>query len=75
MIPETDIETLIERYDTLLFDAYGVLVHAAGAMPGARALVQRLNRKPYCVITNDASKLPETAAARTAPGPQPGGRG
>src|SRR5581483_10322292 len=46
--------------------AYGVLVHAAGAMPGARELIRRLNAigKDYFVITNDASKLPETAAAR-----------
>ena len=32
-IPSVTIETLIARYDVLLFDAYGVLVHAAGAMP------------------------------------------
>jgi ribonucleotide monophosphatase NagD (HAD superfamily) len=66
MIPETAIEALIERYEILLFDAYGVLVHAGGAMPGAPGLVRLLNSsgKPYCLITNDASKLPETAAAR-----------
>jgi glycerol-1-phosphatase len=66
MIPEIAIEALIERYDNLLFDAYGVLVHAGGAMPGAPTLVDLLNRigKPYCLITNDASKLPETAAIR-----------
>lgn len=65
-IPQIRIEALIEAYDLLLFDAYGVLVHAAGAMPGARQLVELLNdsRKPYFVVTNDASKLPETAAAR-----------
>ena len=67
-IPATSIDALIERYDVLLFDAYGVLVHAAGAMPGARALVEQLNRsgKTYFVVTNDASKLPVTAAARYA---------
>ena len=65
-VPVTRIEALIERYDALLFDAYGVLVHADGAMPGAADLLQRLNEisKPYHVITNDASKLPETAAVR-----------
>ena len=65
-IPETTIEQLIARYDALLFDAYGVLVSAAGAMPGAPELIQLLNAagKPYCLVTNDASKLPETAAAR-----------
>jgi HAD superfamily hydrolase (TIGR01450 family) len=67
-IPSTTIEALIARYDVLLFDAYGVLVHAAGAMRGAPALIRRLNDmgKAYCVVTNDASKLPSTAAARYA---------
>ena len=65
-IPEVPINHLIERYDALLFDAYGVLVSVAGAMPGAPDLIDMLNAtgKPYCVVTNDASKLPETAAAR-----------
>lgn len=65
-VPQTHIEALIDAYELLLFDAYGVLVHAAGAMPGARQLIELLNalRKPYFVITNDASKLPETAATR-----------
>lgn len=67
-IPATTIEALVERYAVLLFDAYGVLVHAGGAMPGAAALVAALNAsdKPYFVVTNDASKLPATAAARYA---------
>jgi HAD superfamily hydrolase (TIGR01450 family) len=65
-IPRTSINELIERYDVLLFDAYGVLVHANGAMPGARETVTRLNQanKPYAVLTNDASKLPEAATRR-----------
>jgi HAD superfamily hydrolase (TIGR01450 family) len=67
-IPLTTIDALVERYDTLLFDAYGVLVHAGGAMPGAPALIAQLNTtgKPYFLVTNDASKLPATAAARFA---------
>ena len=62
----TSIDQLIERYDALLFDAYGVLVHVSGPMPGAPELVARLNRidKPYCIVTNDASRLPDKAAAR-----------
>jgi ribonucleotide monophosphatase NagD (HAD superfamily) len=60
------IDELIERYPVLLLDAYGVLVGTAGALPGARELIARLNRtgKPYYLLTNDASKLPETAAQR-----------
>jgi len=65
-VPSIALDALIARYDALLFDAYGVLVHATGAMPGAAELLLRLERigKPYQVITNDASKLPETAAER-----------
>lgn len=65
-IPRTSIGALIERYDALLFDAYGVLVHSDGALPGARETIDRLNRDetPYAIITNDASKLPDVAAQR-----------
>jgi HAD superfamily hydrolase (TIGR01450 family) len=65
-IPETDVAALLRRYDVLLFDAYGVLVHSAGALPGAAELVGRLNTTgtPYYILTNDASKLPTTAATR-----------
>jgi HAD superfamily hydrolase (TIGR01450 family) len=65
-IPGIDIEALLARYELLLFDAYGVLVHASGAMAGARELLERLDRegRAYFIVTNDASKLPATAAAR-----------
>src|SRR5262245_46231642 len=43
-IPDVTVEELIARYDTLLFDAYGVLVHRAGALPGAASVIDRLNR-------------------------------
>ncbi len=60
------IAQLITRYDALLFDAYGVLVHVAGPMPGAPELIAHLNgiEKPYCIVTNDASRLPDRTAAR-----------
>jgi HAD superfamily hydrolase (TIGR01459 family) len=65
-VPEITVDALIERYAVLLLDAYGVLVTSAGALPGAAALVDRLNdaRKPYYVLTNDASRLPVTSARR-----------
>ena len=61
---DTTLEVLIAQYDVLLFDAYGVLVHSAGALPGAVTCITHLNRigKAYYVLTNDASKLPTTAA-------------
>ena len=56
------IDQLIERYDALLFDAYGVLVDQQGVLDDAAPLIDRLNRiaKPYWIVTNDASRLPET---------------
>jgi HAD superfamily hydrolase (TIGR01450 family) len=66
MSPEQiDIDTLIARYDTLLLDAYGVLVDQSGPLPGAVALLERLNRErhPFLLLTNSASRLPETMAS------------
>jgi len=62
----TTIEALVARYDALLLDALGVLIAEGAALPGAAALIARLNAtgKPYLVVSNDASKLPETASAR-----------
>jgi ribonucleotide monophosphatase NagD (HAD superfamily) len=58
---------LVDRYDGFLFDAYGVLVDAGGP-PGAAAALAALTAagKPFAVVTNDASRLPTTAAARFA---------
>lgn len=66
MIDTVTIDFLIEKYDVLLFDAYGVLVDARTALPGAASLVQRLNQhgKPYYILSNDAAKTPQTALKR-----------
>jgi len=63
---EITIEELIVSYPVLLLDAYGVLVNNSGALPGAAGLIGELNRtgKAYYLLTNDASKLPQTAANR-----------
>ena len=65
-VRETTIDELVERYSALLFDAYGVLSYSVGALPGAVELIDRLNRmgKPYYVLTNDASALPQSRAER-----------
>ncbi len=64
-VQEVTIDDLVERYSALLFDAYGVLSYSMGALPGAVEVIDRLNRigKPYYVLTNDASALPESRAA------------
>jgi len=65
-VPRITIGEVGERYDAILFDAYGVLVHSAGAMPGACDTIATLNQtgKPYAIVTNDSSKQPDAAAKR-----------
>ena len=62
------LDELTERYDVILFDAYGVLAGSESVVPEAPAAIARLNAigKPYYILTNDASALPETRAARYA---------
>lgn len=59
-------DELLQRYDAFLLDAYGVLMNEAGPLEGAAEFVERMNADgiPYCVLTNDAAKLPQTTAAR-----------
>lgn len=63
--PSVRAAELIERYDALLLDAFGVLVEGSGPLPGAIDFIEKLNQcgKPYFVLTNSASQLPETKAA------------
>ena len=65
-VPEITLEELIERYSVILFDAYGVLANSDLVIPGAAEAIGHLNEtdKPYFVLTNDASALPESRAAR-----------
>jgi HAD superfamily hydrolase (TIGR01450 family) len=60
----TSLDAILEGYPVILLDAYGVLVHSSGAMAGARALIERLRHegRRWFVLTNDASRLPDTAA-------------
>ena len=58
------VADLVEAYDGFLLDAYGVLKDSAGALPGAVELLAALRaaRKPFAVVTNDASRLPSTVS-------------
>jgi len=62
------IGELLDAYDGILLDAYGVLVDARGVLPEAGPLLTELARRgqPYAIVTNDASRLPETYARRFA---------
>lgn len=63
---QVKLADVLERYDAVLLDAYGVLVDGSGALPGAAELVAELRRRamPYLVVTNDASRLPSTSSER-----------
>lgn len=65
-IPTITLDALLVRYRVLLLDAYGVLVTSTGILPGAVELIDRLNRerREYSIVTNDASRLPETYEGR-----------
>ena len=65
-VPEISIGALLPRYDALLLDAYGVLVDATGALPGAVALIDELRGRgqPFRIVTNDASRSAATCAHR-----------
>ena len=60
--PVATMADLVERYEVLLFDAFGVLLRSDGPIEGAVSLVQALEAqgKPYFVLTNDASRTIET---------------
>jgi HAD superfamily hydrolase (TIGR01450 family) len=64
--PLVDCAELIARYDAFLLDAYGVLVHEAGPLPGAAEFIHALHRakRPFCVLTNDAARCAEAHARR-----------
>lgn len=61
----TTLSELMDSHGLFLIDAYGVLVTSQGALPGAREFIASLQNRgiPFFVLTNDASRLPETAAS------------
>jgi HAD superfamily hydrolase (TIGR01450 family) len=63
--PQVPLERLLADYDCFLLDAYGVLVDDRGALPGAVEFVIELlqRQKPFMILTNSASRLPEGIAA------------
>ncbi len=60
------VPELVARYEVILLDAYGVINDSGGALPSGRALLEEIARQErrFLVVTNDASRLPETCAAR-----------
>ncbi len=65
---KTTFSELRERYDAFLLDAYAVLLDKQQALPGAADLLHELirNQVPWLLVTNAASRLPETLSAEFA---------
>jgi HAD superfamily hydrolase (TIGR01450 family) len=67
-VPPSPIRTsdLLDRYDGILLDLYGVLVDASGLLPGARDFIAELERqrKPFAFVSNDASRSTQTYVER-----------
>lgn len=55
---------VLPAYRAVFFDAYGVLRDARGPMPDASAVFEALKARsvPFWVVTNDASRTPESLA-------------
>ena len=66
MASQIKLDELIDRFDAILLDSDGVLIRGSDAIPGAPEAIEWLSslNKPYFILTNDASALPETRAAR-----------
>lgn len=60
-----DFKSVVNKYDVVFFDAYGVLKNYNGLIPGIENTIQYLikNDIDFYVLTNDASRGPEALAA------------
>lgn len=64
--PTLQPREVIERFDAVLLDAYGVLVDGNGVLPGAAGFLDALNAAavPWMIVSNDASRSLRTATDR-----------
>lgn len=60
-----DFKSIVNKYDVVFFDAYGVLKNYNGLIPGIEGTIRYLleNDIDFYVLTNDASRSPEELAA------------
>ena len=60
-----NFKTIIDKYNVIFFDAFGVLKNYQGLVPGIEKTFEYLNeqKKEYYIVTNDASRSPVQLAA------------
>ena len=60
-----DFKSVVNKYDVVFFDAYGVLKNYNGLIPGIEGTIRYMleNEIDFYVLTNDASRSPEELAA------------
>jgi Predicted sugar phosphatases of the HAD superfamily len=61
----SDFRSVIDQYDVIFFDSYGVLRSYEGLVPGVDRTFALLEEqgKEFYIITNDASRSPELLAS------------
>lgn len=59
-----DFKSIIDNYDIIFFDAFGVIKNYKGLVPGIEGTFEYLeaNNKEYYIVTNDASRSPQQLA-------------
>ena len=63
---QTDnFKTIIDKYEVIFFDAFGVIKNYQGLVPGIEKTFEYLAevQKEYYIVTNDASRSPAQLAA------------
>ncbi|MEQ8474398.1 MAG: HAD-IIA family hydrolase [Marinoscillum sp.] len=60
----TPFKSIVDNYETIFFDAFGVLKNHQGLIPGIEKTFEYLEEKGinYFILTNDASRGPEDLA-------------
>jgi HAD superfamily hydrolase (TIGR01450 family) len=60
-----NFKTIIDRYNVIFFDAFGVLKNYQGLVPGIEKTFEYLadQKKEYYIVTNDASRSPVQLAS------------
>jgi HAD superfamily hydrolase (TIGR01450 family) len=59
-----DFQSIIDQYDIIFFDAFGVIKNYKGLVPGIERTFDYLEKhdKEYYIVTNDASRSPKQLA-------------